>query len=129
VLYENITLTQKDVREFQLAAGAMRAGINILLKQANIEAENLKHVYIAGGFGSFIRRSSAQRIGIIPQQVNHNKIQYVGNASLSGARGTILSPGLRKITEEIATKTKHVELSTSDDFQMEFAEAMIFPEP
>ena len=129
VLYNDITLTQKDVREFQLAAGAMRAGINILLKEAKVEAENLKHVYIAGGFGSFIRRSSAQRIGIIPQQVNHNKIQYVGNASLSGARGTILSPGLRKISEKIATKTKHVELSTSVDFQMEFAEAMIFPEP
>ncbi len=129
VLYNDITLTQKDVREFQLAAGAMRAGINILLKEAKIDAEKLKRVYIAGGFGSFIRRSSAQRIGIIPQQVNHNKIQYVGNASLSGARGTILLPGLRKISEEIAIKTKHVELSTSVDFQMEFAEAMIFPEP
>jgi len=106
----------------------MKAGINILLKEANLDAEKLAHVYIAGGFGSFIRRSSAQRIGIIPQQVNHNKIQYVGNASLSGTRGTILSPGLRKISEEIATKTKHVELSTSVDFQMEFAEAMIFPD-
>ena len=128
VLYKNITLTQKDVREFQLAAGAMRAGINILLKQANLDAENLKYVYIAGGFGSFIRRSSAQRIGIIPQQVHNNKIQYVGNASLSGARGTVLSPGLRKVAEDIAVRTEHIELSTSIDFQMEFAEAMIFPE-
>ncbi len=123
-----ITLNQRDIRELQLAAGSIRAGIKILLKQADLATSDLAQVLIAGGFGSFIRRNKAQRIGLLPGDVDHTKIRYVGNASLDGARWALLSTRARKQAEQLARDTQHVELSQDMNFQMEFAEAMIFPE-
>jgi len=123
-----ITLTQRDIREIQLAAGAIRAAINILLRKAGLTCADLSCVLIAGGFGSFIRRSRAQRIGLLPADVEHRRIQYVGNASLNGARWALLSMASRRAAEDLARRTTHVELSMDMNFQMEFAEAMIFPE-
>jgi uncharacterized 2Fe-2S/4Fe-4S cluster protein (DUF4445 family) len=122
-----ITLHQRDIRELQLATGAIRAGVKILLRLAGLETGDLQHVLIAGGFGSFIRRSKAQRIGLLPAEVDHSKISYVGNASLNGAKWALLSTRVRKQAEELARKARHVQLSLDTDFQMEFAEAMIFP--
>jgi len=85
-------------------------------------------VLIAGGFGSFIRRDHAQRIGLLPGEVDHRRISYIGNASLAGARWALLSTDARKRAEQLARTAKHVQLSEDPEFQMEFAEAMIFPE-
>ncbi len=125
---EPVVLTQRDVREVQLGAGAIRAGVAILLKHAGIEAEALKTVLLAGGFGNFIRRNHAQRIGLLPQGVAHEKIVYVGNASLSGAQWALLSVAARKRAETLARQAEHVDLSRDPEFQMVFAESMIFPE-
>jgi uncharacterized 2Fe-2S/4Fe-4S cluster protein (DUF4445 family) len=124
----DVVLKQRDIRELQLATGALRAGVNILLKQAGLTPGDLTLVLIAGGFGSFIRRSNAQRIGLIPAEVSHEKISYVGNVSLHGAKWVLLSDAARKKAEELARKTKHVDLSADMDFQTAFADAMIFPE-
>ena len=86
-----IVVTQRDFRELQLAAGAIRAGIAILLKRSGLEAEDLREVFIAGGFGNFIRRSNAQRIGLLPGPIEHHRIHYLGNTSLAGARLAALS--------------------------------------
>jgi uncharacterized 2Fe-2S/4Fe-4S cluster protein (DUF4445 family) len=123
-----LVLTQRDFRELQLATGAIRAGIGILLKRAGLKAEDLQAVYIAGGFGNFIRRSNAQRIGLLPGQLDHYKIRYSGNTSLAGACLGALSIRARGLAEEIARRTEHIDLSTDPDFQDLFAEAMIFPE-
>lgn len=123
-----LTLTQRDVRELQLAGGAIRAGIAILLKRAGLATADLTRILIAGGFGSFIRRSNAQRIGLLPTDVHHERITYVGNASLDGAKAALLSTGARQRGEDLARQALHVELSQDANFQMEFAEAMIFPE-
>ena len=123
----HVSLTQRDVRETQLATGAIRAGVRILLKQARLKPTDLKRILIAGGFGSFIRRSNAQRIGLLPEDVNHDRIHYVGNASLNGARWALVSTPARKRAEQFARATRHVDLSQDMDFQTEFAEAMIFP--
>ena len=122
-----VALTQRDVREMQLATGALRAGVRILCKQAGLKTSDLKLVLIAGGFGSFIRRSNAQRIGLLPEDIDRGRIHYVGNASLNGARWALVSTPARKRAEQLARKTRHVGLSQDPDFQMEFAEAMIFP--
>ncbi|MFW5841504.1 MAG: ASKHA domain-containing protein, partial [Planctomycetota bacterium] len=92
---EAICLTQRDIREVQLGTGAIRAGISILLDKAGIGPEKLDRVLLAGGFGSFIRRSNAQRIGLLPGQIEHHRIHYVGNASLAGARQVLLSAQAR----------------------------------
>jgi uncharacterized 2Fe-2S/4Fe-4S cluster protein (DUF4445 family) len=124
----DVLIRQKDIRELQLATGAIRAGITILLKQAGLTVGQLGRVLIAGGFGSFIRRSNAQRIGLLPSGIDHKRIQYVGNASLAGAKWALVSTDARGRGEALARQAVHVELSRDPEFQMEFAEAMIFPE-
>ena len=127
-LRKALSLTQRDIRELQLGCGAIRAGVSILLRKADLTPADLKTVLIAGGFGGFIRRDKAQRIGLLPPEVDHQRIHYVGNVSLAGARWALLSLEARKRGEELARQTRHVELSVDGDFQTEFAKAMIFPE-
>jgi uncharacterized 2Fe-2S/4Fe-4S cluster protein (DUF4445 family) len=127
IIADKVKITQKDIRQIQLAVGAIRAGINIILKQAGIKAGDLKKVFIAGGFGSFIRRNHAQRIGLLPAQIDHKKISFVGNTSLAGAKLALLSIKAREKAESFAKQAKHIELSADSDFQNEFANAMIFP--
>ncbi|MCD4727147.1 MAG: ASKHA domain-containing protein [Pirellulales bacterium] len=123
-----IVLTQRDIRELQLAAGAIRAGIAILLRRAGLEPKDLELVLIGGGFGNFIRRGNAQRIGLLPTEIERHCIRYMGNTSLAGARLAALSGQARCAAEELARRAEHVDLSTDTDFSREFAEAMIFPE-
>jgi uncharacterized 2Fe-2S/4Fe-4S cluster protein (DUF4445 family) len=123
-----IALTQRDIRELQLGCGAIRAGISILLREAGLTAAALSSVFIAGGFGSFIRRNHAQRIGLIPAEVDHGRIHHVGNTSLAGARLVLLSIEAREHAETLARRTRHVELSVNTGFQPAFADAMIFPD-
>ncbi len=122
-----LALTQADVRQLQLATGAIRAGVTILLRRVGLKAADLKAIFVAGGFGSFIRRSHAQRIGLLPGNVDHRRIRYVGNAALAGAKWALLSTRLRRQAEELARRVHHVELSSEEGFQDTFAESMIFP--
>ncbi len=123
-----VALTQRDIRELQLAAGALRAGLIILLQRAGLTPADVQRVHLAGGFGSFIRRSHAQRIGLLPREIPHHRISYVGNAALNGARWALLSTAVRQQAEQLARSAEHVELAQDPNFQMLFAEAMIFPE-
>ncbi len=125
---EELLLRQKDVRELQLASGAIRAGIILLLRRCGLVPEQLDAVLLAGGFGNFIRRRNARQIGLLPQ-LPTAKIRFVGNTSLMGAKATLLSTTERREADVIARQTTHVELSEQADFQSEFAEAMLFPEP
>ncbi len=126
---QDLVVTQRDVRELQLAAGAIRAGIRIVLKQVGLAPGDLAQVVLAGGFGSFIRRRNARQIGLLPPELESHHIHYVGNTSLSGARWVLLSGSARREAETLARRTKHVELSLDPDFSVEFGEAMIFPGP
>lgn len=122
-----IVLTQRDIRELQLATGAIRAGIELLLRQAGLEPADLESVLVAGGFGNFIRRKNAQRIGLLPPAVPRHCIRYQGNTSLAGAQMVALSLEARGLAEELARRTKHVDLSCDPNFQAVFADSMIFP--
>jgi uncharacterized 2Fe-2S/4Fe-4S cluster protein (DUF4445 family) len=123
-----LLLTQRDVRELQLATGAIRAGISILLKRAGLEVAQLSRVYVAGGFGNYIRLANAQRIGLLPQALREDQFSFVGNTSLEGARASALSLGARARAEAISRATGHFDLSCDMEFQAEFAMAMFFPE-
>ncbi len=124
----DIVLTQRDVRELQLAAAAIRAGILILLKHAGLTTADLDAVLLAGGFGNFIRRNHALRIGLLPD-VPHDRIRFVGNTSLMGAKAALLSLDECREAERLAVETTHIDLSLDPEFQMEFGNAMLFPEP
>ena len=122
-----ILVTQRDFRELQLASGAIRAGIAVLLRRAGLGPTDLESVLVAGGFGNFIRRSNAQRIGLLPPEIPRNRIRYQGNTSLAGARLVTVSRRARQLAESLARRTRHVDLSCDPEFRWAFAEAMIFP--
>jgi uncharacterized 2Fe-2S/4Fe-4S cluster protein (DUF4445 family) len=124
---EAIYLWQKDVRELQLATGAIRAGINILLRRVGLKPEDLGGVLLAGAFGNFIRRNNARRIGLLPQ-IPCRRIHFIGNAASLGAKLALLSSDERGRTERLRRDTEHVDLSLDPEFQMEFGMAMIFPD-
>ena len=124
---EEIRLYQKDIRELQLANGAIRAGISILLGTEGLAPSDLGAVLLAGAFGNFIRRSSATRIGMLPQ-IAAERIRFVGNTASFGAKRALLSREERERAARLAKETCHVDLSLSPEFQMEFASAMLFPE-
>ena len=123
-----VSINERDIRELQLATGAIRAGVIILTRKAGLQSSDLKRVLIAGGFGSFIRRSNAQRIGLLPTEIDRQRIQYIGNASLNGAKWALASSDARHRAEELARQAEPVELSQATNFQTLFAESMIFPE-
>ena len=118
-------LTQRDIREVQLAKAAIFAGIKILLKEVNIPLEDIQEILLAGAFGNFIDKKSAVRIGLLPN-LPLKKIESVGNAAGRGAEITLCSNKMREVSEEISKKVKYVELSSRPDFQEEFIKAMIF---
>ncbi len=121
-----ICLWQRDLRELQLAAGAIRAGINVLLKRLGMNAESLTAILLAGAFGHFIRRSNARRIGMIPA-VPTQRIRCIGNAASLGAKMALLSVDERAYAERLRQKAEHVDLSQDPEFQAAFAAAMLFP--
>jgi len=118
-------LTQRDIREVQLAKAAIYAGIKILLKEVNIPLEDIQEILLAGAFGNFIDKKSAVRIGLLPN-LSLKKIESVGNAAGRGAEITLCSNKMRELSQEISKKVKYVELSSRPDFQKEFMEAMFF---
>jgi len=122
---KSIYLTQKDIREVQLAKAAIFAGIKILLKEVNIPQEDIQKILLAGAFGNFIDKKSAIRIGLIPY-LPLEKIESVGNTAGRGAEITLLSEKTREICEKISKDIKYIELSSRADFQEEFVEAMFF---
>jgi uncharacterized 2Fe-2S/4Fe-4S cluster protein (DUF4445 family) len=122
-----IFLYQRDVRELQLANGAIRAGINILLKTAGLQPGDLRHVLLAGAFGNFIRRSNAKRIGMLPP-IPCRRVQYVGNTASFGAKRALLSTAEKEYAAQIIRQVRHVDLSLDPEFQGEFSQAMILPE-
>lgn len=120
-----IYLTQRDIREVQLAKAAIFAGIKILLKEVNIPLEDIQEILLAGAFGNFIDKKSAVRIGLLPN-LPLKKIESVGNAAGRGAEITLCLNKMRELSQEISKKVKYVELSSRPDFQEEFIKAMIF---
>jgi uncharacterized 2Fe-2S/4Fe-4S cluster protein (DUF4445 family) len=123
---EDIYLTQRDVREVQLAKGALFAGIRTLERELGISDADISRVLLAGAFGNYIRRDMALRIGLLPA-LPVERVEFVGNSAGTGAKMALLSTGARSAAERISRTVEYVELAASADFQDTFAEAMLFP--
>ena len=121
-----VVLTQRDVRQVQLAKGAVRAAVELLLREAGLEAEQLGEVLLAGAFGNYVNPLSILRIGLLPRQLEASRVHGVGNAAGAGAALALLSLQERKKAEQLAREARHVELFANPEFQDVFAEAMIF---
>ena len=118
-----ITVTQKDIREIQLAKGAIRSGIEALLQDAGIGAGDLDRVIIAGAFGTYIDVESAMRIGLLPR-LPLECVSQVGNAAGTGARLTLLSRAQRRQAQALAERVRYIELARTPRFARNYAEAM-----
>lgn len=121
-----VILTQKDIRELQLAKAAIYAGMCILLREEKITFSQLDKLYLAGAFGSNINIEKAINIGLLPN-INPSKIEYIGNGALTGASKLLLSEVNKQDAEQIRLNTKHLELALSNDFQNEFINAISLP--
>jgi uncharacterized 2Fe-2S/4Fe-4S cluster protein (DUF4445 family) len=124
-LGEEVVLTQKDIRELQLAKAAIAAGIQVLLDQLNLTVQEIDEVLLAGAFGSYINKYSALGIGLLPP-TEPDKIKSVGNAAGTGARMALISQEIRREAEKVARRVKHLELSCREDFQDRFVKNLSF---
>jgi len=120
-----ILITRKDIHEIQLAKGAIRAGIEVLLEKAGISAEEVQDWIIAGAFGTYLRLESAIRIGLLPN-VPLQRFTQVGNAAGVGARQMLLSTHKREQAQLLAEKAEYIELTTYLKFTEKFVESMFF---
>ena len=121
-----IYLTQKDVREVQLAKGAIAAGIQTLMDELDIGAGGINCVYLAGALGNYVNPLSAVRIGLLPQ-INPEIIKSLGNAASSGASMALLSRKHWQMAGKLVDFIEHVELSRRHDFNDYFVEHIDFP--
>jgi uncharacterized 2Fe-2S/4Fe-4S cluster protein (DUF4445 family) len=119
---DNVILTREDIRQFQLAKGAVQAGIRLLLESQNLSLTDLEQVYIAGVFGGHISKKNAIATGLFPGI--SNKLQFVGNAAGQGAAQALLSEEFRAKSRKLAQKATHLELADREEFQREFLSSM-----
>ena len=117
----DITITQKDVQNVQLAKGALYAGAKVMMKRSGIT--KLDQVILAGAFGSYIDREKAMVLGMFPDCDLRN-VYSVGNAAGDGARIALLNRDKRVEADEIARRVEYVELTIEKDFQREFINAL-----
>lgn len=121
-LSEGVSLTQRDVREVQLAKGAIAAGIDILMREMGVTEKDIAHLYLAGGFGNYIDKKSACAIGLLPPALL-DRVKPIGNAAGAGARLMLAGP---ERAEALRRRMEYIELSGRKDFQELFSEKMLF---
>ncbi|MDD5688381.1 MAG: ASKHA domain-containing protein [Elusimicrobia bacterium] len=123
----NVEVTQKDIRELQLAKAAIYAGVQILIKELGIKTDDIDEVLLSGTFGNYIDKANAHRIGLLPD-VPLEKVKYVGNSACEGALLALISKEAREEAEDISKNTEYIELTNRPDFQNAFVDALYFPQ-
>lgn len=120
-----LSVTQKDVRELQLAKAAIATGIKMVLAELGITEGNLTEILLAGAFGNFIDRANAQAIGLLPG-IPLEKVRQVGNAAGQGAKLALVSRAARAEAEKVAQEIRVLNLAQQARFQEVFLESMAF---
>ena len=120
-----IYLTQQDIRELQLAKGAIRSGVDIVLREWGAAPEDIDVVYLAGAFGNYVRRESVLRIGMLPP-FPLEKLTPVGNAAGQGAKLCLVNQGEWIEAQQLAERVQYYELSYYKGFSDTFIESLCF---
>ncbi|TWH47210.1 ASKHA domain-containing protein [Sporomusa sp. KB1] len=123
---EQIFLSQKDVRQVQLAKGAIYTAMHLLLKEINICFEDVDEILVAGAFGFHLKPASLVGIGLLPHTCQ-SKIRFVGNTAKEGAKAVLLNSQASVALQQIGQKIKIMELSLHPEFQNYFVQALAFP--
>jgi uncharacterized 2Fe-2S/4Fe-4S cluster protein (DUF4445 family) len=124
----DVCLTQKDVRQVQLAKGAILSAFRALLLKAGLEMSDLSRVLVAGQFGGHLSPASLTGCGLLPPELG-GRLEYVGNTSQAGARLALISRAARKAMEELAGRIEFFELAAFPGYDRLFADSLRFPEP
>ena len=122
---QEIFFTQRDLREVQLAKGAIQAGLFTLLKEAQISIQDIETVFLAGGFGNFVNVQSACSVGLIPSELE-KRVVRIGNGSGLGAKLCLLDKEQLARGAKLKKATRYIELATRSDFRDFFMDAMLF---
>lgn len=120
-----VSLTQKDVREVQLAKAAIRAGIELMCDYMGVEVAEIETVLLAGAFGNYMAPSSACKIGMIPECLL-DRIEPIGNAAAEGAKMSALSKAEFRYSQSLASGTEFLELASLTDFQDRYVDCLSF---
>ncbi len=126
-LRDGIYLTQDDIRQVQLAKGAICAGVQLMALQLGKEVRDIKRVLLAGAFGSFMDPDSACRIGLLPEELK-GRITAVGNAAGSGAKLMACDRAEIERVRDLKDRIEFLELASLKEFSGTFARAMNFRE-
>ncbi|MCR4772612.1 MAG: ASKHA domain-containing protein, partial [Oscillospiraceae bacterium] len=121
-----IVFTQKDIREVQLAKGAMAAGIQLMCSRLGLKDDDIRKVMIAGAFGSYMSPKSACQIGLIPPQLG-DRVIAIGNAAGQGAKLCLLSEPEYERAKRIGAFCDYLELAADPQFQDVFVDQLEFP--
>ena len=124
-LTDTVAISEADVRQLQLAKAAIAAGIQTLLAQAGLSEDDVDTLYLAGGFGNYIRKESAAAIGLLPASMVE-RIVSVGNAAGQGAAAVLLSEQARVRLDQLPGRCRYVELSGHKKFNEFYIECMCF---
>ena len=119
-------ITEADIENLKRAKAAIYAACSILVRQLNLSLDDIKKIYIAGGFGTCVNVENAINIGLLPD-VARDKLIFVGNSSQAGACQVLLSYQAMKQVEDIAKKVTYFELSVESNYMDEYMAAMFFP--
>ena len=120
-----VCITGKDIRMLQLAKSAICAGIETLITSNGISNSDISRLYIAGGFGTFLNKQNASKIGLLPKNISE-KMAAVGNAALTGATMMLLDGSFKKTAKEIANSAITLDLSANPVFSEKFMSGMMF---
>lgn len=120
-----IYISQKDIREVQLAKAAIRAGIETLFVKSGVEVNQISRLYLAGGFGNYMSKESAVKIGLIPEALS-SKIVSVGNTAGVGAIQLLLDSKYRGRCDAIKANGQYIELSSDPTFSNFYVQYMSF---
>jgi uncharacterized 2Fe-2S/4Fe-4S cluster protein (DUF4445 family) len=121
----DVVFTRSDVNEIQLAKGAIRAGTELLLREAGIEAGSLDNIVVAGAFGTYLDLESAIRVGML-LDVGRERYRQIGNAAGRGAEQLLLSRERRALANRLAKRVHYVELTTHRSFTDMFVQSLEF---
>lgn len=123
---EDIVITQGDIRELQLAKAAIYTGCAILMQHRGVSVESIERIYLAGAFGNYIDAVNAKIIGLIPDVLTE-KVVFVGNSALTGARMALLSTAMRREAADLSQRLTYVELGAASNFNEELIAATYLP--
>ncbi len=127
VIRNSVSLNQKDIRMLQLAKSAICAGILTLLENQNIKPADIFTLYIAGGFGNYLNKESAVKIGLLPKKLAESS-HTVGNSALGGAAMLLLNSNMKAIAESISQNADVLDLSSNSVFSEHYITGMLFGE-